>query len=139
MILPGKEIKNRILNDRENGESFDNKLIITPLLSMETQIKDDSASIDLRLGTTFVLSNKFSISHTDPRSNEYNTRESLYHKEFIIGDKLVLHPNQFLLGETLEWIRMPNDLAGLVTAKSSDAREGLQVESDDFAVTKPAK
>ncbi len=41
----------------------------------------------------------------------------------------VLHPHAFVLGATLEWIRMPRDLAGYVTGKSSCGRQGLVIET----------
>jgi len=40
-------------------------------------------------------------------------------------DALYLHPRNFVLGTTLEWIRMPNDLGGYITTRSSWGRRGL--------------
>ena len=40
-----------------------------------------------------------------------------------------MHPNQFILAETLEWIKLPYDLTAILTTKSSEAREGLQIET----------
>lgn len=42
-----------------------------------------------------------------------------------MGDYFVLHPRQFVLGETLEWIHLPADLAAFVTSRSSWGRDGL--------------
>jgi dCTP deaminase len=41
----------------------------------------------------------------------------------------VLHPGRFVLGTTLEWIRMPNRLAGSIVGKSSLGRHGLIIET----------
>ena len=41
------------------------------------------------------------------------------------GDKFVLHPHSFVLGITMEWIRLPKDKAGYVTSRSSWGRRGL--------------
>jgi dCTP deaminase len=41
----------------------------------------------------------------------------------------VLHPGKFVLGITLEWLRLPGDLAGYVTGKSSLGRRGLIIET----------
>ena len=131
MILTGKQIRERIRNGIEifEKDKFDKKLIITPLLDNLSSLKDDSVSIDLRLGTKFKVFNKAVSSHIDPLSVDFYKRQSVINAEIWLGEKIILHPNQFILGETLEWVRMPADLAGLLTAKSSQARDGLQVES----------
>jgi deoxycytidine triphosphate deaminase len=36
-----------------------------------------------------------------------------------------LHPGQFVLGETLEWIRLPKNLVAFVIGKSTWGRDGL--------------
>lgn len=131
MYLSGEEIIKRLTDDlnKFGQDEFDKKLVITPILNKLEQIKVDAASVDLRLGTHFSMFNRFFTSHTDPASEDYQVRTSIIKKEILIGDKLILHPHQFVLGETLEWVKMPNDLVGILTAKSSDAREGLQIES----------
>lgn len=44
-----------------------------------------------------------------------------------LGDPFVLHPGQFVLGATLEFLVMPNDLIGQVLSRSSWGRLGLLV------------
>jgi dCTP deaminase len=41
------------------------------------------------------------------------------------GDEYYLHPQAFVLGITLEWIRLPGNLAAYVIGKSSLGRRGL--------------
>src|SRR5436309_13869423 len=41
------------------------------------------------------------------------------------GSKYVLHPGGFVLGATLEWIRLPKNLGAYVIGKSSWGRRGL--------------
>jgi dCTP deaminase len=43
------------------------------------------------------------------------------------GEQYILHPRNFVLGVTLEWLRLSADLAGYVTAKSSWGRRGLVI------------
>ena len=45
------------------------------------------------------------------------------------GDSFLLHPRSFVLGITLEWIRLPSDLSGYITGKSSLGRRGLIIET----------
>jgi len=41
------------------------------------------------------------------------------------GDSYFLHPRSFVLGTTLEWVRLPRDLAAYVVGRSSWGRRGL--------------
>ncbi len=41
------------------------------------------------------------------------------------GEDFILHPRSFVLGVTLEWLRMPSNFAGYVIGKSSWGRRGL--------------
>jgi dCTP deaminase len=44
-------------------------------------------------------------------------------------DYFVLHPGEFVIGITLEWVKFPFDLSGYVTGKSSWGRRGLIIET----------
>lgn len=44
-------------------------------------------------------------------------------------DSVVLKPGVFCLGSTIETFRMPNHVVGFVVGKSTNAREGLQIEA----------
>jgi dCTP deaminase len=102
------------------------RLVIAPLLSMEEQLRDSQASIDVRLGCHFSLAEpttKPSIDTFSPKRPEA-PRRRVY---IPIGDSIILHPHQFLLGETLEFVRLPPDLMAYVVGRSSWGREGLVV------------
>jgi len=43
------------------------------------------------------------------------------------GDRIVIHPHQFILGATLEYIRLPMDLMAYVIGRSTWGRLGLIV------------
>lgn len=45
------------------------------------------------------------------------------------GDRFILHPGDFVLGITFEWMKLPSDLAGFVTGKSKWGRRGLIIET----------
>ena len=40
-------------------------------------------------------------------------------------EPFILHPRAFVLAVTLEWMRLPNDIAGSVVGRSSWGRHGL--------------
>ena len=44
-------------------------------------------------------------------------------------DVLMLHPGEFILGSTVERVRLPNDLVGRLEGKSSLGRLGLLIHS----------
>lgn len=41
------------------------------------------------------------------------------------GEPFILHPRAFVLAVTLEWIRLPSNIAGYVVGRSSWGRHGL--------------
>jgi len=102
------------------------RLVVMPLLD-DDQVGD--ASIDLRLGTEFMFLSRTGVPGLDPAQIAGRQMESI-HERFLqpFGKPLWLRPGQFLLGSTLEWVRLPNDLAGLLIGRSSWARLGLVVE-----------
>ncbi len=57
-----------------------------------------------------------------PKLNPNNVAKP-HHVRF--GNDFVLHPRSFALASTLEWMRIPTDLAGYVIGKSSWGRRGL--------------
>jgi dCTP deaminase len=116
-----KEGINKILNKKG--------LFIRPLLN-EDQINE--ISIDLRLGSDFLVS----IQGREPFINaSKNDQESGFVDSFFqetrrrIGENFLLHPNQTVLASTLEYIKLPNDILGVITMRSSYSRLGLTVSS----------
>jgi dCTP deaminase len=70
------------------------------------------ASVDLRLG--------------DLREPPSGLTE-----EVVIGDgeSFVIHPGEFCLGRTLEWVELPDDVVARIEGKSSIGRLGLIVHA----------
>jgi len=106
------------------------RLVVMPLLD-DSQI--GPASIDLRLGTEFIEMHRLERKTLDPVVRD----EPLFREEKIVvplGEDLILHPGQFILGATLEFLGMPLHLCGEVLNRSSWARLGLLVASAVFVV-----
>lgn len=109
---------------QERGDK--KRLVITPLLLKEKQIKQ--GIIDLRLGTEFIITKKTKFAELDQDKREdLEINIKNYQRMITIqfNDKLVLHPGQFILGSTLEYIRLPDDLVGYIIGRSSWGRLGL--------------
>ncbi len=112
----------------------DKSLYVGPLLTSK-QIGD--ASIDLRVGNIALIARARGISHVDPRAYledqgpvhayERIRRQKLERHDVPFGEPILIHPGQLTLVPTLEWVEMPDKLMGQVTARSSWAREGLNI------------
>ncbi|MBI1955510.1 MAG: dCTP deaminase [Acidobacteria bacterium] len=109
------------------GEPSD-PLVITPqTVDLEKLNQSGSASINLRLGTWFVQLQQTRKSVLQlPKKGETADETGLVRPFYIrFGSSFYLHPRTFLLGVTLEWIRLPKTLAGYLIGRSSWGRRGL--------------
>jgi len=103
----------------------DDRLVITPLLESR-QI--GAASVDVRLGHQFIVLRKSPLSHLDPGDTSIwasALRRSQEKHRISLGNRFVLHPNQFVLAATLEYVSLPTNLAASVEGRSSWGRLGL--------------
>jgi dCTP deaminase len=94
------------------------------------------ASIDLRMGNVAVTARTRATSHVNPSKRmakegdhdyERARRQKLERHEIPFNEPVLIHPGQLTLVSTLEWVQLPVDLVGQVTARSSWAREGLNI------------
>ncbi|MED1601751.1 dCTP deaminase [Alkalihalophilus marmarensis] len=115
-LVSGDEIKNLISSE---------ELVITPLLDKDNQV--GPSGIDLRLSNEF----KVSIQTRNPvLSVEDEKIETFFqetYKEF--GENVIIYPNQLVLANTFEYIRMPDNVMGFVYTRSSFERLGLSITS----------
>ena len=100
------------------------RIVVTPLLK-EEQI--GHGIVDLRLGTEFILTKKTRFSNLNVINYDLPHNIKKYQERVIINlkDNLVLHPHQFILGSTLEYIKLPDDIMGYIIGRSSWGRLGL--------------
>lgn len=113
-------------------------LVISPLLS-ERQL--GSASVDLRMGNIVLMARARGLPYVDPQnyirsSTDHNAvigkRQKHERHELTFTQRFLLHPGTLALVPTLEWLKLPNDVQGFVTARSSWAREGLSIATASF-------
>ena len=109
-------------------------LSIVPRPNVEKIAATGAASIDLRLGRWFRTLRPSRTVHLNMKmpSVAADGSENIIHtKEHFVpfGEPFILHPNNFVLGITLEWMRLPSDLGAYVTGKSSLGRRGLIIET----------
>ncbi|MCV9885509.1 dCTP deaminase [Metabacillus halosaccharovorans] len=108
MILSNQSIKRKLV---------DQELKIAPIT--ETQFQP--ASVDLRLGNHFLAIDETSVPYL-------SLEKSFEYKEFY-EDKILIPPHGFILGTTLEWINLPNNVTAFVEGRSSIGRLGLFIQN----------
>lgn len=120
-VLSRAAISSRLSFDIDHKQS----LVVTPLLAKDEAFDDDS--LDLRLGSYFLLPRVpgFPFYCPDEQSSfSFHTRVHV-----PLGDFLVVPAHQTILGATLEFIKLPYDLAGEILTKSSVARTFTVIET----------
>lgn len=129
-----RKLSGGILTDRDILKKIaNNEITISPLIDAATQV--GTASIDLRLGTEFIVFTKSEQSHVrlekKQEEAELDLRQNLqyFHVKPFLEEKFMLHPGEFALGCTLEYVNIPQDLTGSLQGRSSWARMGLMVHS----------
>ncbi len=112
-----------ILSDRSIKESIaSGRIVVTPY--DEDQIQP--ASYDIRLDNRFLVFRNYKHSCIDPRARQ----EDLTEMVTVEGDDpFIIHPGEFILGNTVERIKLGDDLVSRLEGKSSLGRLGLIVHA----------
>ena len=114
--------------ERMNADDPSKRLIVTPLLEFK-QVGE--ASVDLRLATEFLDFSQIGRAAFDAGDRQEvlsgQTSKILRRRTVPFGEKLWLHPGRLILGATLEFIQLPDDLGAYVLGRSSWGRVGLLV------------
>ena len=118
MILSDRDIKDRILKGDIVVVSPDNDHMgnIGP------------SSLDLRLGRYFKIYNHSKSAILDPKNPEtFKDVASLI--EIDDGKPFIVQPGEFVLGVTMEKIKIPDDMVARVEGRSSLGRLGIIIHS----------
>lgn len=113
-----------LIEERLKSTDPSSLLVVTPILD-PSQI--GGASIDVRLGFEFVSVKRGNVGVLDPSTEQQlQSRFRTPHHVNIKG-RFFLHPNEMVLAATLEYVRLPTDVAGFVTSRSRWGRLGLVI------------
>ena len=107
-----------ILSDKTIAKLLEEgKLDIDPLTESQLQ----PASIDLRLGTSFLK--------IDENMMEAMTLKDEIKYQKIEEEEIVVPPHSFLLATTIEYIQLPENITAFVEGRSSIGRMGLFIQN----------
>jgi dCTP deaminase len=89
--------------------------------------------VDLRLGTEFLLLRRTQRPGLDPGADRQQEVDEMQERLVVpFGEEFWLHPRHFVLAATLEYLRLPDDMAAYVVGRSSWGRLGLIVATAVF-------
>lgn len=112
-----------ILSDHSIKESIAaGRIAITPYDEALVQ----PASIDIRLDGRFLVFRNYKYSCIDPKAPQPDLTEMI---EVGHDEPFIVHPGEFILGNTIERIALGNDLVARLEGKSSLGRLGLIVHA----------
>ena len=84
------------------------------------------SSIDVRLDRFFRLFDNHKYPFIDPREQQDDLTRLV---EVKSDEAFILHPGEFVLGSTFEYVTLPDDIAARLEGKSSLGRLGLLTHS----------
>ena len=113
MILSDRSIREAILSGRLGVEPFDPSLI-------------QPSSLDVRLDSRFLVFRNTKRAFIDVKEPADDLMELI---EVGPEEPMFLHPHEFVLGSTVERVRIPDDLVARLEGRSSLGRLGVVIHS----------
>jgi dCTP deaminase len=112
-----------VLSDRTIREEIDSgRIVIDPFEASNVQ----PSSVDVRVDRQFRVFHNARYPFIDVRQPMDDLTELVE----VSGDEpFILHPGEFVLGQTLERVTLPDDLVARLEGKSSLGRLGLLIHS----------
>lgn len=112
-----------ILSDRSIREEIEaGRILIDPF--DETCVQP--SSVDIHVDESFRVFRNSRYPFIDVRQEMPDLTEEV---KAVAGEPFILHPGEFVLGSTLERVRLPDDLVARLEGKSSLGRLGLLIHS----------
>lgn len=126
MSIERSQIEHRLLHDD----------LLTPILDIGQQLGPGGASVDVRLGHQFVVFNRATgFRSIDPVDLGLAAELEKHHQNVIrlgYGERFFLHPGDFVLARTFEYLNLPENWIAYVLGRSSWGRVGLVIATATF-------
>lgn len=113
MVLSDSTIRAEVEAGRIGFDPYDETLV-------------QPSSVDMRVDRRFRVFHNARHPYIDVRKEMEDLTELV---EVPEDEPFILHPGEFVLGQTLERVRLPNDLVARLEGKSSLGRLGLLIHS----------
>ncbi|MEY4321887.1 MAG: hypothetical protein RL167_615 [Actinomycetota bacterium] len=113
MLMSDRDIRAQIEAGRIGLEPLDMNLL-------------QPSSFDVRLDRFFRLFDNHKYPYIDPAEHQDDLTRFV---EIKSDEPFILHPGEFVLGSTYEFVSLPNDIAARLEGKSSLGRLGLLTHS----------
>jgi dCTP deaminase len=113
VILSDRSINEAIASGRLGIDPFDPQLV-------------QPSSIDVRLDNKFLVFRNTKRAFIDVKQPADDLMELI---ELAQDEPMYLHPHEFVLGNTIERVKMPDDLVGRLEGRSSLGRLGVVIHS----------
>ena len=113
MVLSDKSIRELIGSGRLVIKPFEESLI-------------QPSSYNIRLANSFRFFRNIKQAYLDVRQPVGDFMETV---KMADDEPIIIHPREFILGETLEYFEIPRDLVGRLEGKSSLGRIGIIIHS----------
>ncbi len=112
-----------VLSDRDIRAAIEaGEVVIKPYDPQDLQ----PSSVDLHLDRRFRVFRNNRYAYIDVRSPQPDLTEML---SVADDEPFILHPGEFVLGQVLEWVELPDNLVSRLEGKSSLGRLGLLIHS----------
>jgi dCTP deaminase len=112
-----------VLSDRDIRAAIEaGEVVIRPYDPQDLQ----PSSVDLHLDRRFRVFRNNRYAYIDVRSPQPDLTEML---SVADDEPFILHPGEFVLGQVLEWVELPDNLVSRLEGKSSLGRLGLLIHS----------
>jgi dCTP deaminase len=112
-----------VLADRDIRAAIEaGRVVIRPYDPADLQ----PSSVDLHLDRSFRVFRNNRYPFIDVRQPQPDLTEMLRIEN---DEPFILHPGEFVLGQTVEWVELPDDLVSRLEGKSSLGRLGLLIHS----------
>src|SRR4051812_21568474 len=112
-----------ILSDRDIRAALaSGRILVDPLDDRDVQ----PSSVDLRVDRFFRVFRNDTTPYIDPKQAQEDLTELV---EVADDAAFILHPGEFVLGSTLERVKLPNGVVARLEGKSSLGRLGLLIHS----------
>lgn len=115
-----------ILSDIDILKMIEKENIVYCDQDMDVELQLGPSSFDLRLSDEFIIHDSYNVKVIDPRKPNFNG----YAKKIKIKEEgFIIHPKEFVLGSTLENVKIPDNMVGRLEGRSSYGRLGLLIHS----------